>query len=150
MRLRSPNNLYFGLFLVFVGIVGLRLTGDLRLGSAVRMGPGYMPTLLGWVLIVLGGLNGARAFVVASEPTGPWNVKALVLVSASVGAFALAITPLGLAAAVALVVLIASLAHREFRLDHSVVLGVGLGAFCVAVFIVGLGLPMQIWPSGLR
>jgi putative tricarboxylic transport membrane protein len=150
MRLRSPNNLYFGLFLILVGIVGLRLVGDLRLGSAVRMGPGYMPTLLCWVLIGLGALNGARAFAVAAEPTGPWNVKALVLVSAAVGAFGLAITPLGLATAVLLVVFIASLAHPEARLGHSVALGVGLGAFCVGVFIVGLGLPMQIWPSGLR
>jgi len=150
MRLRSPNNLYFGLFLILVGIVGLRLIGDLRLGSAVRMGPGYMPTLLCWVLIGLGVLNGARAFAVGADPTTPWNYKALLLVSASVGAFALAITPLGLATAVLLVVLIASLAHSEVRIGHSLVLGVGLGAFCAVVFIVGLGLPMQIWPSGLR
>lgn len=150
MRVRSPNNLYFGLFLIVFAVLGLWLVGDLRLGTSLRMGPGYMPTALCWVLFGLGALTIVRGFVVDGEGSDRWFFRGLFFVSASIGAFALSIERLGLLAAVVVIVLISSLAHPQARPLDILALAAGLSLFCGLVFIKGLGLPMEIWPAGLR
>ena len=150
MRVRSPNNLYFGLFLLVFAVLGLWLVRDLRLGTSVRMGPGYMPTALCWVLVGLGALTVIRGFVIDGDRSDRWFFRGLFFVSAGVGAFALTVERLGLVLAVAVLVLISSLADSQTRRFEIVPLAAGLGLFCAAVFIKGLGLPMEIWPVGLR
>ena len=46
--------------------------------------------------------------------------------------------------------MIGSLAAPETKRVESLVLSIGLAAFCVAVFAKALGLPLQIWPELVR
>ncbi len=62
----NAKDLSAGLFLLFIAAAGFYLNGDHALGSARRMGPGYMPML---VFGVLAGL--ALAVLVSSFFSGP-------------------------------------------------------------------------------
>ena len=55
MKLNTKDLLSAGLFIAFAAI-GLWLNQDHNLGSARRMGPGYMPMLTFWILIGLGSI----------------------------------------------------------------------------------------------
>jgi hypothetical protein len=120
------------------------------LGSAMRMGPGYFPLLLGLVLVGLGGLvalNAERSDAIArvSWTDVSW-LRPLALVSLSVVVFALVVEGGGLVAAVFGIVVVSGLAHRAFRWRDMLVLAALLAAGSVGVFVYGLRLPFQIVP----
>ena len=52
----NAKDIAAGLFLILLAVVGLWLNQDHSLGTARRMGPGYMPMLVFWIQIGLGVL----------------------------------------------------------------------------------------------
>ena len=52
----NAKDLAAGLFLLFVAVAGLYLNLDHSLGSARRMGPGYMPMLVFGLLVFLSAM----------------------------------------------------------------------------------------------
>ncbi len=52
-----------GLLLVGIGIAGLVFGASLDFGTARRMGPGFFPTILSWLLIGFGGMVAAGGVV---------------------------------------------------------------------------------------
>ena len=55
MKLNTKDLLSAGLF-ISLAAIGLWLNQDHNLGTARRMGPGYMPMLVFWLQIILGGM----------------------------------------------------------------------------------------------
>jgi len=53
---RNNRDFWAGLMFFGIGSVAMLIARDYRYGTAVRMGPGYYPTLLGGVLVALGVL----------------------------------------------------------------------------------------------
>ena len=118
-----------------------------RVGTAMHMGPGYFPILVGAAVVGLGLIISGRALLVPGEAervTAP-NLRALGAVLLSVLAFALTLRSVGLAASVALLVVIAR-AALPWRWLELAALVVVLAAMAVAVFVFGLGMPLKIWP----
>src|SRR4029453_15677805 len=109
-RVRSVADFLAGLMFVAFGAAAIIIGRDYPMGSAMRMGPGYFPRILGALLGVLGvgilvpSLAGSRA------PAPSFSLKPLALILASVIAFALSVERLGIVAAVVLVVGISALA----------------------------------------
>ena len=62
-----------GVLLILFAAVALWLNQDHSLGSARRMGPGYMPMLVFWVLMGLGILVLAFAFFNGPDPLERWT-----------------------------------------------------------------------------
>ena len=52
----NEKDLMSGLFLILIAAVGLWLNQEHTLGSARRMGPGYMPLMVFWLQIALGAM----------------------------------------------------------------------------------------------
>lgn len=144
---RSYNDLATGLMLLAIAAIGYWLAADLRIGTAQRMGPGYLPRLMCFVLATLGVLIVVRAFVVSGQRLEAWAVKPLLLISLSLGAFAFGIERVGLFISVVVLVGIASLAAPDKRPVEIVILCLGLAAFASFVFVKLLGLPMPLWPD---
>ena len=146
MRLRLNRDLVAGLMFVAFGAAGLFIASDYPRGSALRMGPGYMPMMLCWGLVVLGGIIAIKGMVTAGAKLTGWHLRPLVLVLIAVVAFALLIESAGLAIATVAIVLIGAAGGLEFRLWEALALALGLAAGGVILFVYGLKLSMPVWP----
>jgi putative tricarboxylic transport membrane protein len=146
-RLHVNQDLVAGLMFLAWGIVGLWLGQRYSVGTSLRMGPGYLPSLLCWCLIVLGLVIAIKGASVEGEKLTKWHFRPLILVLAGLGVFGLLIERGGLPAAAIGCTLVGALGSPEFRFWEVLILGVCLAVVGVGVFVYGLGLPMNIWPS---
>jgi hypothetical protein len=117
------------------------------LGSAGKLGPGYFPLLLGFVLAALGAVLMARSAFVDDEPLPRFYVLPLVIIAAAVCLFGLLIEPLGLVVSLAVLTVLSAWVGPQFRPLETVVLAAVLIVFSIGVFVYVLGLPLTIWPS---
>lgn len=148
-RIRSPNDVLYGLSLVGVAALGFWLTADLRQGTALRMGPGYVPRLTCWVLIAIGAVIAVRGLLLSGDRLEAWALRPLIAVLAAVAFFLFAVEHLGLPITIVSVVLIASAGDTDTRWTQAAVLGLVLAAFCSLVFVMALGLPISLVPRAL-
>jgi hypothetical protein len=139
-------DLAFALFLVALGALAFVLAGDLNVGRAGAMGPGYVPRGLALIIVLFGAAMGLRALFAAWQPFPAVALRPLTLIGASVTLFALALPQAGLALTSVAVVICAGFASYDVRLRENVILALALGAFAVALFVLALGLPIPIWP----
>ena len=145
-RFKINQDLVAGLMFICFGAFGLILGKAYPMGTSLRMGPGYLPTLLCWILIVLGAIVGGKGAVVGGLPIDRWYFRPLIMVNLGLLVFALLIENIGLPGAVIATVVVGALGGLEFRLIEVVALAVVLALLSIAIFIYGLGLPMPIMP----
>ena len=145
-RLKVNQDLVAGLMFIAVGVIGLYLGRNYPMGTSLRMGPGYLPNVLCYILIALGAIVGGKGAVLGGLPLERWYFRPLILVCAGLFIFALLIENVGLPAAVIATVVVGAMGGQEFRLVEAVILGVALAVAAVAIFIYGLGLPMPMLP----
>ncbi|MDB5412420.1 MAG: hypothetical protein JWR10_755 [Rubritepida sp.] len=69
----NGKDLASGVFLVAVAVVGLYLNQDHSLGSARRMGPGYMPMMVFWLQVGLGALVIFFSLLSGPDPLEKWT-----------------------------------------------------------------------------
>jgi hypothetical protein len=144
----SPSrraDLWCGVLFAVIGGAILWLGADYSMGVPSRIGPGYVPRLLG---ILLGGIGlfllGRAAFTREEIDTSiAWRPTALVL--ASLVAFALVFEATGLVPAILIAVAIANYATPENRWTTAIGLGAILAFFAWALFVKALGLPLPVW-----
>jgi len=148
MKIKSPQDFWaglmfigFGLFFATVALV------NYQMGSAVRMGPAYFPTVLGGLLVFLGAIVMFNSFVVTGPNVAKFNFRPLLFVMASSLAFAYLLKPLGLVLASIALVFISAYGGHEFKWKEVAILSVVLVIFSVLVFVKGLTLPFPICPS---
>ena len=146
MRIRAPKDFWSGLLFLAIGLAGAMLARNYAFGSTLRMGPGFMPTVLSWITAGLGVIVIAKSLSTEGAPVGRFHLLPMVLVFAAILAFALTIERFGLIVATVATVLIGGLASREAGPVERIALAVGLAAFCGLVFVVGLGQSMRLWP----
>ena len=149
-RILTRKDVLAGLLFVGTAVLGLWVSRDYPIGTAFRMGTGYVPRLLCWILLLLGAIilvQGVRAAEGESEDV-PLRRRPLVFVPLALVAFAFSVERLGLVLATVLLIGIGSLAGREMRPVETAVAGLALLAVSVAIFIWGLGLPIRVWPEG--
>ncbi len=145
--MEKPRDVVGGLLVVAIGAGFLLVGRDLEMGSSFRMGPGYFPTILSGLMMFLGAVMTVLAARRPAEEGSfvgyvPW--LGVLLVVGSVVFFGLTLRGIGLAPAVALVVLATAWASRYASWRASVPLALGLTLFCVALFVRGLGLPLPV------
>lgn len=133
--------------MIACGVAGLALAAPLHLGSLARMGPGFMPTALS-ALVVLIGLVVLLSDLRHGEEEDPslrpvWRPFALIL--AAVAVFGLLIDRAGLVAAITAAILIAAPAEPGQRPLEIALLIVGLIVFTAVLFIAGLGMNIRLW-----
>ena len=149
MQIRNLNDVLAGLFLIAVASLALVLTWHLRSGSAVSMGPGYLPKLLVFIQLMVGFGIVAQGIFGAPDRLEPWSLRPIVWILVSVAFFGVTIERFGLVVAVFGLVVLSALAHRGTRPVEGFLLAAVLAAFSVLVFVKALGLPMPVWPPGL-
>ena len=91
----NAKDIASGVFLVAVAAAGLWLNQEHALGTARRMGPGYMPMLVFWVLMALGGIVLLIGLFNGPDPLEKWtplDAKSLAA-AAAVGLAAYLVAP---------------------------------------------------------
>lgn len=147
----SPRDFWTGLIYVGLGGGALWLALDYKFGTVGRMGPGYFPRVLAVLLIVIGLVSLARSVFAKGEPVAQLAWKPLFLIVGAIVAYGLLVHTLGLVVALFVLILMGAAASQEFRFETKALVGmVGLVAFCSAVFVKALGLPIPLVGPWLR
>jgi hypothetical protein len=141
-RLRNPKDFWTGVIYLVVGLGAVLIARDYPLGTARRMGPAYFPTVLGYLLAILGLVAVVRAFIQPGAAIGKFAVKHLAVVLGATVLFGVMVRGAGLAAALIVLVLLSAWGSRMFRWGPSIALAIGLAVFSVLTFAWGLGLPI--------
>jgi len=139
---RNPKDFWTGILYISFGLASVIIARDYGMGTALKMGPAYFPTILGGVLVGIGVIAVIRSFIVPGAPVGAFAFKGLALVIFSVLLFGFIVRGAGLAVALPLLIVISALASARFRWRPTLIMAAGLTVFCVLVFLKGLGIPM--------
>lgn len=152
LTIRGPKDFWAGLLYGGFGAAAVIIARDYSWGRGGRIGPGYFPTILGALLLLVGIASLVRAFVVRGEPVGAIAWKGAAFVTGATVLFGFLLRPAGLVPALLVLILASAAASSKFRFDwRAAVLMVALIAFCALVFVKGLGLPLPLlgpWFAG--
>jgi Tripartite tricarboxylate transporter TctB family len=153
MKISIRNQKDVGAGLLYIGFGAAFSLGALNytLGEPARMGPGWFPFWIGILLVVVGVFTVASGLkaTAAIENVKRLQLGSLAWIIGAVVLFGLLLKPLGLVGSLALLVLVSSRASHEFTWKSSAVLAVALILFSSAVFIWGISLQLDLWPSFL-
>ena len=148
MAFRNRDRKDFAAGLMFIGIGAFFAIGAqyYPMGSAVRMGPAYFPTVVGWILIALGLMVFIRSFFLQGEPLTKMNLRPLIFILGAVVAFGLLLKVAGLAVSSIVVMIVSAVGGWDFRWKEQLINAVFLAALNIGTFYYGLGLPFKLWP----
>lgn len=145
-NLSKPRDVVGGVLVVAIGFGFFMVGRELETGTSFRMGPGYFPTILSFLMMGLGAVMAGLALRKPPEEGAlgqvPW--RGIILVIGATVFFGLTLRGIGLAPAVLIVVLATAWASRYASLRASVPLALGLAAFCTFLFVRALGLPLPL------
>jgi hypothetical protein len=146
MKLELSNNkdVWGGLMLIAIGAAAMFIARDYPFGTALRMGPGYLPIVLGGLLIAFGLVILACGLRRGESIGGSWSLRALVILPLSLLLFGLLMEHAGFVPAMLVLILVSATASTEFKFREVVLFALGLTALSVAVFVWGLGLPYPL------
>jgi len=147
--LSNNRDFIAGLLLALIGVAAVVIARDYPFGTAMWMGPGYFPTVLGAVLALFGSYLIVRGLRFAEAVKGTWGWKPLGLITLSIVLFAATVERLGLIPALVLVLMVSALAARDFRLKEALVLTAVMTAVAVLIFPYALKLPYPLFPGVL-
>jgi uncharacterized membrane protein YozB (DUF420 family) len=145
LRIKSPQDAGAALVFIVIGLAGAYFGRDLAFGSAGRMGPGYFPIILSWIIVAIGLIVGAKALTIDGPPIEPVQFRPIAVIIAAILVFGYLIDIVGLAITAALLTILAAYARRGVNLVETALLAAGLGIFCVLVFVYGLSQPFPAW-----
>ena len=145
MAIKSEKDFWAGMIYVTVGTIALWIGQTYSMGTSARIGPGYFPSALAGMLILIGAISLIRAFLKQGDAVGKLAWRPLFLVLGACALFGLLLNTAGLIVALLALVLVSASASRKFSFDRTATLGLaGLIVFCSLVFVKGLGVPMPL------
>ena len=144
-RVKSPQDFGAAMLFLAIGIAGIYFGQDLTFGTASRMGPGYFPTLLSIVIVLIGAIVGLKSLAIDGPPIEPTKLRPILFILLAILAFGYLIEQIGLAITATGLAIFAAYARRDVNLKETVVLAVGLSLFAIVVFAYALGQPLPIW-----
>ena len=147
LDLRNNRDFLAGLLLILLGGLAVAIARDYPMGSAMRMGPGYFPTVLGGILCLFGVAVLIRGIRSGATVNGDWGWKPLGLITLSFLLFGALVDRLGIIPALVAMFFAAAAAGREFRFKEVLLLTVVMGVFALGVFVYGLKLPYPLFPG---
>ena len=146
MKLALANNkdVWGGLMLIAIGAATVFIARDYPFGTALRMGPGYFPVILGALLILFGLAILAGGLRRGEQVEGSWSARALIILPLSLILFGLLMQYAGFVPAMLVLIFGSGLAGTDFKLIEMILFSVLLTALCAIVFVWALGLPYPL------
>ena len=146
LKIRSVKDFNAGLMFIVIGGVFALGANQYPMGTAVRMGPAYFPSILGWGTVALGLFVLVESFFVDEEPPAPVLWRPLILVLTAVMLFGALVNTGGLITATVVLIIVSALGGHEFRWHEAIISAVLLSITVWAIFDKALGLPFKLFP----
>jgi hypothetical protein len=147
----SRKDLLAGATFVAFGLAFAVTASTYEVGSALRMGPGYFPVVLGGLLVVLGILIGVKGFVAGEgDEFGPIPWKAAALLVGALFFFGFTVRGLGLVPSVFVAVFLSAMAGRGVRPFPAAVIAGSLTGLSVLIFVAVLQLRLPLFGPWLQ
>lgn len=142
---RTPDGQSSLLFMVF-GVATVVFGSQYQLGSPSQMGPGFFPTMLGGLLVVVGASVAFQAVRANQTVTmTPTEWRPLIMICASIALAAFLLLTLGLVVAIPAMVFVAALSSSHFKTLPLLATAAILTLMAWAIFILGLGLHIPVF-----
>lgn len=149
MRIKNQKDFWAGVLFTVLGLFFAGMGTQYEFGTAANMGPGYFPTSLGVLTILIGVYIAVRALSPRANPekVPAFRLKAPLLIIGPVVLFALLLNSLGLVLSLFILIVTCSMASHEFRLKGTLVAAVVLICLSLAVFVWALSQRFPLWPA---
>jgi Tripartite tricarboxylate transporter TctB family len=131
------QDLIGGLLSIAFGLFAMAVASGYPMGSLLRMGPGFFPTMVAALIVLLGLVLTAAAL--RSRPAGPSadiRLRSVLAIGSGIALFALLLERAGLIPATLVLVLMSSLAESRWRLGRAAALAFAMAAAVYVIFIV--------------
>jgi putative tricarboxylic transport membrane protein len=141
------NNKRFlsGLMFIVIGGVAIFIAQDYPMGSALRMGPGYFPIVLGGIMALFGIYEVILGIMKSDPVKGNWSIRALIILPLAAVVFGVMMEKVGFVPALIALIFVSAAASSEFKFLEVLMSAVVITVASVAVFIYGLGLPYPLF-----
>ena len=146
LKIRSVKDFNAGLMFIVIGGMFAIGANQYPMGTAVRMGPAYFPSILGWGTVALGVFVLVESFFVDEKPPAPVLWRPLILVLASVMLFGALVNTGGLITATIVQIIVSALGGHEFKWKEAIISAAILSVSVWAIFDKALGLPFKLFP----
>jgi hypothetical protein len=147
----ARKDLLAGAVFVAFGLAFAITASTYEVGSALRMGPGYFPLVLGSLLVLLGILIAVKGYVAGdSGELGPVPWKALVLLVTALLFFGYTVRGLGMVPSLLVTVFLTAMAGRNARVIPAAVLAAALTALSILIFVIVLQLRLPYFGPWLE
>lgn len=140
------RDFWSGLMFAGFGAAFLYIGSHYQFGSAQRMGTGFLPVILGGVLVVLGGCLAAKGFAASALRIEAFALRPLLIVVVSTVLYGVVLRPFGLVLATLLLVFSTAFIAGKLPLAKSALLAVAVTALTSVIFVIGLAIPINLWP----
>jgi hypothetical protein len=147
MQMLRQRDFWAGAMFVLFGLFFVIGAKGYTFGSAAKMGPGFFPTVLGFILAGIGIAIAALSFFRTLDPLPGFVWRPLSILVLAICLFGILIPTAGFVLGTIALIVVGAKADPESRLLESLILGVLLSIFSTAVFHYGLGLPFRLWPN---
>ncbi len=144
-RLLKNKDFWAGMMFIGFGVAAMCIARGYRFGSAMRMGPGFFPTILGGILVAFGVCIMAVGLRSGEKIQERLSIRALLLLPLALILFGLLMQWAGFIPALVALVFISAASGKGFRFMEILMLTGILVAAAVALFIWGLGLPYPLF-----
>lgn len=134
------KDVWAGLFFMGLAVAGLYIGADYAFGTPARMGAGFLPKLLCWCMLGIGGIVTLVGLARGQhgEPMEAWTWGPLLAILAAVLLFGAALETIGLELAILGAVMLGGVADPSpSRFERT----------CLVV--VSIGLSLFLWPGAL-
>jgi len=143
-ELRDNKDFWAGLMFIAIGAAAMIISRNYRFGSALLMGPGFFPMVIGGILIVFGICIMAIGLHTGEKIQIHVSFRPLIMVTLSLILFGYLMDQVALLPAL-LVLIFGSMAGGiEFRYKEALLMAALLIVLAWAVFIWGLDLPYPL------
>jgi len=137
---RDLRDILAGIFVSIVGLFFALVGTNYNFGTASRMGPGYMPVVLGWILLIM-----IPAFFRKGERIEVhWD--SLLAATVSLVVFAFILNTLGVFLSTIISVLIASIPKR-MHFGVRGIIAISIAVITCLIFIAGLEMSVSLFPT---
>jgi hypothetical protein len=144
VELRNNKQFLSGLMFLGIGAASIYIAQDYPMGTALRMGPGYFPIVLGGIIVLFGVYELVKGLLKPEAVQGNWSLRALIVLPLAAVVFGVLMEHGGFIPAMIALMMLSALSSNEFKFWEQLALAIGLTIASVGLFIYGLGLPYPL------